>query len=92
MEFVVRGIFDNPLDNDSMYFNIEYLFESVSNRRRDSTGIFVSLIDNASDAPRISKEIDEIFRNAPDQTRTETEKAFQLGFISMLGQHQDAFC
>ena len=30
-------------------------------------------------------EIDEIFRNAPDQTRTETEKAFQLGFISMLG-------
>jgi putative ABC transport system permease protein len=85
MEFVVRGIFDNPLDNESMYFNIQYLFESVSTRRKDFAGIFVSLLDNASDAPRVSKEIDEIFRNAPDQTRTETEKAFQLGFISMLG-------
>ena len=85
LEFIVRGIFNNPLDNESMYFNIKYLFESVSMGRRDFAGIFVSLIDNASDAPRISQQIDDTFRNAPDQTRTETEKAFQLGFISMLG-------
>ena len=26
-----------------------------------------------------------MFHNAPDQTRTESEKAFQLGFISMMG-------
>ena len=26
-----------------------------------------------------------MFRNAPEQTRTESEKAFQLGFVSMLG-------
>src|SRR3712207_7140008 len=33
----------------------------------------------------ISQQIDDTFRNAPDQTRTETEKAFQLSFVSMLG-------
>ena len=43
------------------------------------------LMDNPDDAGRISQEIDETFRNAPDQTRTESEKAFQLGFISMMG-------
>ena len=26
-----------------------------------------------------------MFRNAPEQTRTESEKAFQLGFVAMLG-------
>jgi putative ABC transport system permease protein len=85
LEFTVRGIFDNPADNDSMYFNIQYLFESLSSRRRDFAGIFVVLIDDPANAPRISKEIDDTFRNASDQTRSETEKAFQLGFISMLG-------
>jgi putative ABC transport system permease protein len=85
LEFVVRGIFDFPPDNESMYFNIKYLFESVNIGRRDFAGIFVVLLDDAKSAPRVSKEIDDLFRNAPDQTRTETEKAFQLGFVSMLG-------
>ena len=42
-------------------------------------------MDSPDDAGRISQEVDETFRNAPDQTRTESEKAFQLGFISMMG-------
>lgn len=85
LELVVRGIYDFPMDNESLYFNIQYLFESLSSMRRDFAGIFVALIDDPKDAPRISNEIDEIFRNSPDQTRTETEKAFQLSFVSMLG-------
>jgi putative ABC transport system permease protein len=85
LEFTVRGIFDNPADNDSLYFNIQYLFESLKIGRRDFAGIFVVLIDDPANASRVSKEIDDTFRNASDQTRSETEKAFQLGFISMLG-------
>jgi hypothetical protein len=38
LEFTVRGIFDNPADNDSMYFNIQYLFESLKIGRRDFAG------------------------------------------------------
>jgi putative ABC transport system permease protein len=33
----------------------------------------------------VSQQIDDMFRNAPIQTRTETEQAFQLGFLSFLG-------
>jgi len=85
MDFTLRGIYDFPADNQAMFFNIKYLFESVNTRRRDFAGTFMVLMDNPADASRISKEIDDLFRNAPDQTRTETEKAFQLGFVSMLG-------
>lgn len=85
LDFTVRGIYDHSLDNETMYFNIQYLWESLSGARRDFAGTFLILIDNPDSAARISKEIDEMFRNSPDQTRTESEKAFQLGFISMLG-------
>ena len=85
LDFTIRGIFNFKEANDIMYFNVQYLFESMSARRRDFAGTFSILMDSPDDAGRISKEVDETFRNAPDQTRTESEKAFQLGFISMMG-------
>jgi len=33
----------------------------------------------------VSRAIDEMFRNSPDPTKTETEKGFQLGFVAMMG-------
>jgi putative ABC transport system permease protein len=33
----------------------------------------------------VAAAVDKMFSNAPEPTKTETEKAFQLGFISMLG-------
>ena len=85
LDFVVRGIYDFPTDNESMFFHLQYLFESMPPRARDIAGMFVSLIDDPANSSRISKDIDETFRNSSDQTRTETEKAFQLSFVSMLG-------
>jgi putative ABC transport system permease protein len=85
LDFTIRGIFNFKEANDIMYFNVQYLFESMNARRRDFAGTFSILMDNPDDAGRISQEVDETFRNAPDQTRTESEKAFQLGFISMMG-------
>jgi putative ABC transport system permease protein len=85
MEFTIRGIYDYPQDNESMFFTLEYLFESLPGERQDFAGMFSILTDKAENTTRISKAIDELFRNSPVQTRTETEKAFQLGFLSMLG-------
>ena len=31
------------------------------------------------------RQIDDMFRNSPLQTKTESEKAFQLGFVASLG-------
>jgi putative ABC transport system permease protein len=85
LDFVVRGVYDFPTDNESMFFHIQYLFESMPVRQRDRAGMFVALIDNPQNSGVISKAIDDSFRNSSDQTRTETEKAFQLSFVSMLG-------
>jgi putative ABC transport system permease protein len=85
LEFTIRGIYDFPPDNESMYFHLEYLFESLPQGRRDFAGTFAVLADAPENVPRIATQIDELFRNATVQTRTESEKAFQLSFISMLG-------
>lgn len=85
LEFTVRSIYDSADNNETMYFNLDYLFESLPARRRDFAGIFVVLADNPNSVSGIAKTIDDTYRNATIQTRTETEQAFQLGFISFLG-------
>ncbi|MGH7411748.1 MAG: ABC transporter permease, partial [Candidatus Methylomirabilis sp.] len=40
---------------------------------------------SAADIPRIMETVDTMFRNSDAETKTETERAFQLGFVSMMG-------
>ena len=84
-EFTVRGIFDGPSATALMYFNKEYIDQSLPERRRGQVGIFYERVDDPNHASRISREIDEIYRNSPAQTKTETEQAFNVGFLSLLG-------
>jgi putative ABC transport system permease protein len=48
-------------------------------------GTFDILCDNTGVVPRVAATIDDGFHNAPVQTRTETEQAFLLSFVGMLG-------
>ena len=54
-------------------------------RRRDSVGTFGIRMDKPESANGIVQGIDDQFRNSPQQTKTETEKAFQLSFLAFLG-------
>jgi putative ABC transport system permease protein len=85
MDFTVRGIYDYAPEPENMFFHLEYLFESLGAGRRDFAGMFVILADSPESAQRIPQAVDDAFRNSPVQTKTESEKAFQLGFISFLG-------
>jgi putative ABC transport system permease protein len=85
LDLVVRAINQSEIDKDVLFFNIEYLFELLGPRRRDLTGAFVILADSPENVPRIAKAIDDMFRNSPVQTRTETEKQFALSFLAFLG-------
>ena len=51
-------------------------------RRSDYVGVYVIQISDADRAAEISTEIDALFRNSLAETLTETEKAFQLGFVA----------
>ena len=85
LELVVRGIYHSDLDNENLFFNYEYLNESLPARRRDAVSAFSIRMDKPENANAIAKGIDDQFRNSPYQTKTETEKAFQLSFLAFLG-------
>ncbi|MEO8659261.1 MAG: FtsX-like permease family protein [Bryobacteraceae bacterium] len=84
-DFTIRAIYDADENNESMYFNLDYLFESLPVGRRDFAGTFAILADSVDSVPRIARTIDEMFANSPAQTKTESERAFQLSFVSFLG-------
>ena len=84
-EFYVRGIFDSPRDSHLMYMNREYVEQSLTEYRRGFVGMYYILIDDPQSSGRIAKTIDDMFRNADRQTKTESEQAFVVGFLALLG-------
>lgn len=85
MELTVRGIFDAENNEETLYFSRDTLEQSMPERRRGNAGLFLILANSADDVPRIEKAVDEQFRNSPTQTKTESESAFALSFVSFLG-------
>jgi len=84
-DMTIRGIYDSNEDNETLYFHLEYLYESLPAARRDFAGTFSILTASKEDTSRVPKLVDDMFRNSPVQTRTETEAAFILSFASFLG-------
>jgi putative ABC transport system permease protein len=87
--FNLRGIFDGAeasTDTSAFYFQFDYLNETVKRqfpRRADYAGVFVEQLRDPDEAAAVSQVIDATFKNSLAETLTETEKAFQLGFVSM---------
>lgn len=84
-DFTVRGIFDAPENSTVLLFNKEYIDQSLPERRRGQVDIFYVLIDDPQHSSQIASAIDDTFRNSTAQTKTESEQAFVVGFLSLLG-------
>jgi putative ABC transport system permease protein len=84
-EFTVRGIFDSPRTNLVLFFNKEYVDQTLPERRRGQVGMYYVRIDEPSHSGSIAQAIDDEYRNSTAQTKTESEQAFTVGFLSMLG-------
>ena len=84
LELTIRGLYTSPTPSQAVWFNKTYLDEGYA-EAKGHEGIFAVLVDSPQDVPRVATAIDEMFRNAPQPTKTETEKAFQLDFVQMLG-------
>ena len=87
-QFVVRGIYDGrdaKIDTSQLFFQWEYLNETMKAkfaRRANQTGIYFIEIKDPQMAATVARDVDKIFKNSLAETLTETEKAFQLGFIA----------
>lgn len=84
LELYIRGIFHSTPDDQSVYFNAKYLEEAVS-WFKGKAGTFGILADSPQDVSKVAAAVDDTFRNAPEPTKTESEKAFGLEFVAMLG-------
>ena len=87
--FTLRGIYegaDPGTDTNQMLMHWSFLNETLrarSGRRADQVGVFIVGIRDPNNAAVISQRVDAQFRNSLAETLTETEKAFQLGFVAM---------
>ncbi len=88
-EFVIRGIYhgaQKSTDETQFFFHWNYLNESLKKTapyRADKVGWFLVGVTSPDVAADVSVAIDKLFKNSLAETLTETEKAFQLSFISM---------
>jgi putative ABC transport system permease protein len=85
LTLTIRGIYDSERDNENMVFHYDYLNESLTGGMKDTVGTFILRMAKPEDATSIAQTVDSMFRNAPLQTKTETERAFELSFLSFLG-------
>jgi len=90
-DFVLRGIYagrDETVDESQFFFHWDYLNETLKKTapgRADQVGFYMVGVVRPDVAPDTAIAIDKSFKNSLAETLTETEKAFNQGFIAMSG-------
>ncbi len=84
LDLTIRATYRRDPPQDTLFFNMKYLEEAVP-QIKGQAGWFAAMIDSPEHIVPAAAQIDQMFHNAPFPTKTETEKAFQLGFVATLG-------
>lgn len=92
-ELTIRGIYSGGNDEGSgLYFQWDYFNEGMIKLGMASnasfTGTFTIRARSVEDVPRVAERIDAFFQNSTAPTKTETEKAFIISFLAVLGNVQ----
>jgi putative ABC transport system permease protein len=87
-DFVIRGTYDKmpggTWDNEMMLFRQDYLVEKGL-KGNELTGVFKLDLKDKTQSAAIAKQVDAMFENSDNATKTESEQAFGAGFVSMFG-------
>jgi putative ABC transport system permease protein len=88
-EWRVVGIFDGRDEEWQKRTNLMYLnygqFDEARAAGRGGAGVFVVRVRDPMRSGEIAAEIDARFENSPDETKTQNEQEFQLGFLRQVG-------
>jgi putative ABC transport system permease protein len=90
-DFVIRGIYrgrDKDTDESQFMFHWDYLNEKLKKTPHpwaDQVGYYMIGVTRSEAATEVAVAIDQMFKNSLAETLTETEKAFQQGFLAMSG-------
>ena len=87
-EFDVVGIYRNEVDanNGEMAMILRYdYFDEARAGAKGRIGWFLVKVADPAQADQVAQDIDALFANSPDETKTQTEKAFAQGFVKQFG-------
>jgi putative ABC transport system permease protein len=69
---------------NQVWINHAY-FDEENQFGQGSAGIYLILLKNPDDAAKVARIIDAKFENSSDETKTQTEKDWNLGFAKQIG-------
>jgi putative ABC transport system permease protein len=85
--FVIRAVYKgkkSSMNEETMFFHWKYLNERGMGGAGQA-GLYVLELADPSRAADIARTVDAMFENSSAATHTESEQAFQAGFVSMYG-------
>lgn len=88
-EFDLVGIFDadDPAvrgNTDMVLINVAH-FDEARQLGKGKTGWYIIRVADARQARAVAAEVDRLFANSPDETKTQPEKEFAIGFAKQIG-------
>jgi putative ABC transport system permease protein len=87
--FDLVGIFDGK-DEDAKkrtgqaFVNYGY-FDEANQFGRGRTNFFILKLTDSAQAAQVARTVDTTFENSPDETKTQTEKEFNVSFVKQIG-------
>ena len=84
LDLTIRGVYTIDPPNSALYFHTKYLEESVD-WFKDTAGFYFTRVDTPDDMPKAARAIDDLFHGSPVPTKSESEQAFKLDFVALLG-------
>lgn len=87
--FDLVGIYDGKDEEwqrstNGGWINFAY-FDEANQFARGLAGVYVIKLASPERAAEVATTIDRMFENSPDETKTQTEKDFNIGFFKQIG-------
>lgn len=87
--FDIVGIYDGKdaqwqRQTNAVFINYEY-FNEANQFGSGAAGIYVLKLANTDVAQSVTEAIDSKYENSPDETKSQTEKDWQAGFVKQIG-------
>lgn len=89
-EFDLVGIFDGKDEDWQKRTNLafiqqDYFDEANQFGLKGRTNFFILKLADGANAEVVSRAVDSMFENSPDETKTQTEKDFNISFVKQIG-------
>lgn len=84
LDLVLRGIYESDREVEDLYFQHDYILEGYP-VFKNYASMFIVLAEDQGRLAETAQAIDESFRNWPSETKTDTERNFEVSFLSYIG-------